>query len=263
MKVDQVAKALAEARRKATELASFPGEAPADLAAAYAIQDRTVAASGRAVAGWKVAMIPPPLRDALGADRLAGPIFADSVQEAGAEGSLQVPVYPGFAALECEFVLRLARPLDPSGAPFTPDSLADAVASLHAGVEIASSVVAGNGDAGPCPTVADLGNNGGAIIGPAIPDWHDKAPAGLVSRMAVDGATVGEGSAEAVPGGPLAALAFLANLLAGRGIGLKAGDIVLTGQTNGVHRVKAGQSARAEFPGVMALDLTVTAKRPV
>ncbi|MEQ8348522.1 MAG: hypothetical protein RIB84_29255 [Sneathiellaceae bacterium] len=74
---------------------------------------------------------------------------------------------------------------------------------------------------------------------------------------------MGEGGVAAVPGGPLAALAFLANLLAGRGIGLKAGDIVLTGQTNGVHRVATGQAARAECPGVMALDLTVTAARPL
>ncbi|MEQ8348524.1 MAG: fumarylacetoacetate hydrolase family protein [Sneathiellaceae bacterium] len=263
MSVEQVAAALAEARKKATPLTAFPGTAPTDLATAYAIQDRAVALGGRKVAGWKVAMVPPPLREGLGVDRIAGPIFADSLQTAGAGGSLQAPVHPGFAALESEFAVRLSRDLDPAAAPFTPEGLAGAVASLHAAVEIATSIVAGNGDAGPCPTVADHGNNGGAILGPAIPGWQDKAPDDLATRMSLDGTVVGEGGVAAVPGGPLAALAFLANLLAGRGIGLKAGDIVLTGQTNGVHRVAAGQTARAECPGVMALDLTVTAARPL
>lgn len=262
MAADKIAAALVEARRTAKGLAAFPGAAPPDLETAYAIQDRALALGGRKVAGWKVAMVPPPLRDSVGAERVAGPIFADSVLQAAQSGRLQVPVYDGFAALEAEFVLRIAEPLAPSAAPFDRLALAGAVASLHAGVEIASSPVAGNGDAGPCFATADHGNNAGAVLGPAIPDWQEVPPAQLRSRMRIDGALVGEGSAEVVPGGPLAALEFLANLLAGRGIAVNEGDIVLTGQTTGVHRVRPGQRARVEFPGIMALDLEVVAAKP-
>lgn len=263
MDIEQIAASLAQARRTASELDSFPGDMPADLAAAYAIQDRAIALGGRAVAGWKVAMIPPPLRHEPGVVRTAGPIFADRLQKAGAEGRHTVGVHAGFAALEAEFVLRLGRTLDPQAAPFDRAALADAVASLHAGVEIASSPILGNGDADPRLSVADHGNNAGAILGPEIADWRARDWADLRSRMWIDGEPAGEGSAATVPDTPLAALEFLANLLAGRGIALKAGDIVLTGQTTGVHRVKAGQSARVEFPGVMALELQVAAARPL
>lgn len=262
MAIEQVAAALVEARRLAKGLPAWPGEPVTDLATAYAIQDRALALGGRKVAGWKVAMVPPPLRAAVGAERVAGPIFADSVLTAGPDGRLALPVYDGFAALEAEFVLRLAQDLKPEAAPFDRLALAGAVASLHAGVEIASSPVAGNGDAGPCHAVADHGNNAGAVLGPAITDWQARPPAELRSRMLVDGAPVGEGSAENVPGGPLAALEFLANLLAGRGIALREGEIVLTGQTTGVHRVRPGQTARVEFPGCMVLDLEVVAAGP-
>jgi len=263
MSIEQVAAALAEARRTATELAAFPGVAPTDLAAAYAVQDRAIALGGRRLAGWKVAMIPPPMRREPGVVRTAGPIFADVLQKAGATGAHDAAMHAGFAALEAEFVLRLGRALEPQEAPFHRDDLMDSVAALHAGVEIASSPIAGNGDADPCLVVADHGNNAGAILGPEIPDWRNRSWADMPSRMLIDGEPAGEGSAAVVPDGPLAALEFLANLLAGRGISLNPGDIVLTGQTTGVHRVRPGQTARVEFPGVMSLDLTVVPARPL
>ncbi len=76
---DRIARAFVDARRDARGLAAYPGERPARLDDAYAIQDHAIAIDGRQVAGWKVGKINPPLDAELGSNRLAGPIFADQV----------------------------------------------------------------------------------------------------------------------------------------------------------------------------------------
>ena len=50
-----------------------------------------------------------------------------------------------------------------------------------------------------------------------------------------------------MPGGPLAAVLFLARHLAARGRGLKEGDWVSTGASTGIHPVRPGDAARAVF----------------
>jgi 2-oxo-3-hexenedioate decarboxylase/2-keto-4-pentenoate hydratase len=69
----------------------------------------------------------------------------------------------------------------------------------------------------------------GAILGPAVANWHDMDLAALAGRTTIDGVVQGEGCSADVMGHPFAALAWLANRLAGFGLGLKQGDTVLTG----------------------------------
>ena len=66
---------------------------------------------------------------------------------------------------------------------------------------------------------------------------------------------VGRGSAAAVSGGPLAALAFALRCNARRGRPLRAGEFVSTGAATGVHSIAAGQSAEAIFTGIGSLQL--------
>jgi 2-keto-4-pentenoate hydratase len=120
MDLTQEAKAVAEAfvaaRRERRPLATYPGAAPADLAGAYAIQDAALALDGRQVVGWKVGRINPPDDARLASNRLAGPIFADSVVMPGAGQVPAMPVFAqGFAAAEAEFLLHVA-PVGPGRA---------------------------------------------------------------------------------------------------------------------------------------------------
>ena len=110
--------------------------------------------------------------------------------------------------------------------------------------------------------IADLAFNGGAIVGPEIPNWQDRRLDDLVSRMTIDGKIVGEGDAAKVPGGPLRALAFLADFLTARGQKLSKGDVILTGATTGVHAVTPGSRGLVEFPGVGSIEVEVGAARP-
>ncbi|MBI1204062.1 MAG: 2-keto-4-pentenoate hydratase [Rhodopseudomonas sp.] len=258
--MEETAQALARARREATALDAFPGPLPADLTQAYAIQQRVLAAAGPA-GGWKVAMIPPPVRSQFKVDRIAGPILTSTIQRSeSAKADFVASVYEGgFSALEAEFAFVMGRDLNPADAPYDDATIAASVASLHAAVEIASSPISSMFTLGPLAMVGDFGGNAGAIVGPAFADWREGPLERLVSRTSVDGVVVGEGSAAKVPGGPLAALSYLAHHLAALGVGLAVGDVVLTGMTTGVHPVKPGSRAVVEFPGVAEIRIDVQA----
>lgn len=261
--VEDIARAFVAARREARVLDAFPGPLPATLYDAYRVQEAQIALDGRRIVGWKVAMIRADLRAALGAERICGPIFEGLVAELPAGGRVEVGVHAGgFAALEAEFTARFAEDLLPGPDGFEPSGVAAALASLHAGAEIASSPLASLNDIGPLAVVCDRGNNAGGLVGPVLPDWRTADPATQTSEMIIDGISVGRGSAASVPGGPLGALVYLADNLAGRGRRLRAGDVVLTGMTTGVHSVVPGALGRIEFGGVDACEMRVVAVKP-
>jgi 2-keto-4-pentenoate hydratase len=71
-----------------------------------------------------------------------------------------------------------------------------------------------------------------------------------------NGKIVGTYTAAGVMGNPLNALAWLANHLAGRGLLLKAGDIVMAGAIS-ILRPKAGDTVRASFAHLGSVGITV------
>lgn len=258
--VEAIARAFVAARAAARPLDRFPGRQPATLDDAVRVQERVLAICGRRLAGWKVAMIRPDLRADLGSERLAGPIFADAVYDLPTGGNTDVGIFDGgFAALEAEFVGRFARDLDPGPNGCDDASLLAALAGIHAGAEIASSPLATLNDLGPTAVVCDHGNNAGVVVGPELPGWRTPAFTQTPSRMWVDGIVAGEGHAASVPGGPLASLRWLADHLATRGRHLRAGDVVATGMTTGVHVVRPGMRGRIEFADAAPCDIGVTA----
>jgi 2-keto-4-pentenoate hydratase len=261
--VETVAGAFVAARREARVLDAFPGPLPPTLADAYRVQERAIALDGRPIAGWKVAGIHPDLREKLGAARLAGPIFRPNVRDMLEGGMAICPVYEGgFMALEAEFVARFATDLQPGPDGFTPERIVAALGGFHAGAEIASSPLKTLNEIGPLAVTSDHGNNAGAVVGPELPGWRAQNWETLTSAAEVEGAVVGTGSAAKVMGGPLAALQFLAEQLASRGRRLRAGDIVLTGMTTGIHEVAPGQRGRIVFGGVTPVDIAFVAAEP-
>ena len=73
--------------------------------------------------------------------------------------------------------------------------------------------------------------------------------------MFVDGIVVGEASAAAIPGGPIAALGFIVELAASRGLTLPAGTLVSTGASTGIHDVVTTSRSRVEFGGYGWFDV--------
>lgn len=242
------ARAFVEARLQARALPGFPGPIPASMAEGYAIQELALGLYPDEVVGWKVGRIPPPLQTTLGADRLAGPTFRRFLQapSAGETVTLQV-ITGGFAAVEAEFVYRLAVDAPEGKIDWTPDEALALVSGLHIGVEFAGSPLKTINDLGSTVVASDFGNNAALIVGPEIPSWRERADDSLPCETWVEGERVGVGAASSIPGGPLAALAFLLGHCASRGRPLKAGMYVTTGAATGIHDILAGQSARVSF----------------
>jgi 2-keto-4-pentenoate hydratase len=251
-------RAFRAARLQARALPDFPGTIPATMDEAYRLQDLSIQGWQDRPAGWKIGLVPPPLRAELGAERLSGPIFSRAVwRDAGTP--LPVPVFQGgFAAVEAEFVFRLSQDM-PAEGEINDEALAALAGALHIGVEMAGSPLATINELGPRVVVSDFGNNAGLVLGPEIPGWRALAWADMPTRTLIDGAEVGTGSAASIPGGPLAALRFLVENLRRRGHALPAGTLVSTGATTGVHDIRAGSAARVEFGRFGHIDVVAVA----
>lgn len=259
-----VARRFVAARLAARALPDFPGHIPEDLATAYRHQDEAIAAWPAPVAGWKIGRIAPHLVAALGADRLAGPIFADAITRAKANDDVAFPVFEGgFAAIEGEYVIELARDVPAEPREWSVEEAAGLVGELRAGIETAGSPLATINELGPTVVVSDFGNNHGLIVGPPIHAWRDRALDGMTCASFVDEACVGRGGAASLPGGPLGALRFMLAHAAGRGIRLRAGDLISTGATTGIHDIRSGQHGHVVFDGDIVLRCHAVPARPL
>lgn len=245
---DAIAAAFVGARRAARPLPGFPGRLPAGLAEGYGVQDVAIGLWPDEIAGWKVGRIPDELQAELGADRVMGPVFRRNVWSAEAGKPTILPVIPGgFAAVEAEYVFRMAADAPVDKVDWTPAEALQYVDEMLAGVELAGSPLATINVLGPKVVASDFGNNAGLIVGPAIPGWRDRPDDIPPCEAFVEGKLVGRGTPASVPGGPSASLAFLLGQAARRGRPLKAGQLVTTGAASGIHDIEAGQSARIVF----------------
>ncbi len=244
----EIAAAFVSARRAARALPGYPGVVPATLAEAYLVQDAALALVPDTVAGWKVGRVPAELQARLGEERVAGPTFTAALRCPRKGETVTLSVIPGgFAAVEGEFIYRLAVDAPVDKISWTPAEALGVVAALHVGVEFAGSPLKTINDLGSTVVASDFGNNAGLIVGPEIPGWRDRPDTSLTCESFIDGRSVGVGTAASVPGGPAPALAFLLGHCASRGLPLKAGMYVTTGAATGIHEISAGQSARISF----------------
>ncbi len=244
-----IAERFVQARLQGASLPDFPGTIPPDLETAYRVQDMAIARWPDRVVGWKVGFIAPERRDVSGDERLLGPIFARNLWPAQA-GSTGLPVFAGgFGAIEAEYVIRLEADVPAGKQDWTPAETESLPATLHTGVEVASSPLATINMLGPLVVVSDFGNNNGLVLGSEIPGWRGIPEHELVCSTHIDGNEVGLGGAIRLPGGLRAAFAFALNRLARRGLVARAGDLIATGNATGIHDILPGQHARVSFAG--------------
>jgi 2-keto-4-pentenoate hydratase len=243
----EIAKAFVSARLEARALPDYPGEVPATLAEGYAVQDAAIDLWPDELVGWKVGLIPPQYRERLGADRLAGCIFAKSVSDATDAPTPFPAIEGGFTAVEAEYVVRVGKDAPAGKTEWTAEEAADYVGELMIGIEIAGSPLSTINALGPTVVVSDFGNNAAQILGPVIDNWRDGDWASMTAETFIDGKSVGKGGAASIPGSPLAAFAYLLGHAASRGRPLKTGQLVTTGASTGIHDIVAGQTSRIDF----------------
>jgi 2-keto-4-pentenoate hydratase len=230
-RISEAAHAIFAARCSRTPLGQLPAVVrPSTEAEAYRVQEAVhelAATAWGAVVGYKIGCTTPVMQQYLGiANPCAGGVFAQGVKQSGVTLAHSDYVRVG---IECEIAVRLERDLPASGVPFTAASVAQAVASCMAAIEIVDDRYADWRQMDTPTLIADDFFAAGCVLG--APVVREAAPelSAVVGQTFINGVERGRGRGADVMGHPYAALAWLANHLAGRGRALQAGQIVLTG----------------------------------
>lgn len=246
--LDAISKRLVAARLNAQALAEFPGQLPDALADAYTIQTASISRWPDDVAGWKVGGVPEPLQEKLGDKRLSGPIFRRSIASIEPGSTTSMPIFQGgFAAVEAEFVLEVAETIEPTTDNLTDDDVAELIAAVRVGAEIASSPMAAVNILGPCCVVSDFGNNAGMLVGPEVTNWRSARPEAMVATVTIDNTPVGTAGIASISAGLLDPLRFLIGLCARRNLRLAKGTLVSCGALTGIHEVTVESKAEVDF----------------
>lgn len=204
---------------------------PADEASAYGIQDqlhRLLTGAGLgSVAGHKIGCTTRVMQEFLRIPNpCAGGVFETQVHRTPARVRHADFVRPG---VECEIVVRLASDLPLQRAPFDRHSVAAAVGEIMAGMEIVDDRYVDYRSLDTPTLIADDFFDAGCVLGEPFADWQALDVPSLSGTTRINGVAVGRGRGADVMGHPFEALAWLANALARRGKGLRAGEFVFTG----------------------------------
>src|SRR5262245_56054639 len=232
--IDATARASFEMHRARTRYRPLDASVrKAPLDDAYRIQDalhRLMIEAGRGeIAGWKIALTSKAMQQMTGVDQpAAGAIFSKLVHPSPVQ--LDVAAYHHLG-VEFEVAVRLGEKLPASGGPWTRASVADRVAACLPAFELVEDGDADYKTLDAFTLVAQNTWNGGVVLGAPSADWRAVDLERAVTRCWVNDEPGGQGKTGDAMGHPLEAVAWLANLLNGRGRTLERGMIVMTGSS--------------------------------
>jgi 2-keto-4-pentenoate hydratase len=246
------AQIIAQARRSRTPLKALPQDlAPRDEADGYRVQravhDLLLPRTGPLV-GYKIGCTSAVMQRYLNIPHpCGGGVFARGVHDSGAALRFGDFVRVG---VECEIAVRLGRDLVASQAPFTAETVAEAIEAYLPAIEIVDERYAGWETMGAPTLIADDFFAAGCVLGAAVQRQDAPDLLAVVGRAIVNGAEVARGTGADVLGHPHHALAWLANHLAEEGRRLHAGQIVLTGSLVKTIWLAAGDRVTMELEGL-------------
>lgn len=231
MPMDDAARRIAAARLQRGLVTALPAASmPMDEAEGYRLQSavhRLLSARLGPIAGHKIGCTTAVMQRMLGiASPCAGAIFASTAFR----GSAALPHLSFWrVGVECEIAVFLGEDVGPSGAPWSAERIGSHVAGCAVAMEIVDDRYDDYRRLGAPLLIADDFFNAGCIVGAPVSDWRRLNLTALGGRTTINGVEVGNGFGRDVMGHPFAAVAWLANLRAAQGTGLRAGEFVLTG----------------------------------
>ncbi len=231
----------------------------APLEDAYRIQDtlhRLMIAAGRGtIAGWKIALTSKAMQEMTGVDQpAAGAIFSTVVLASGARVDLAAYHHLG---VEFEVAVRLAGDLPAGSGPWTRASVADRVAACLPAFELVEDGDADYKTLDAFTLVAQNTWNGGVVLGAPVTSWRQVDLENAVTRCWINDEPGGQGKTGDALGHPLEAVAWLANLLNGRGRMLSRDMIVMTGSSITTKFPARGDRIRFAIDGLGEVSLEV------
>ncbi|MGY3303239.1 2-keto-4-pentenoate hydratase [Pseudomonas sp. PvR086] len=237
--LEVAAAALVLARLEGVRLASLPGpNLPSSLAQGFAIQQHVGPLAGKTVGGWKCAL--PPA-----GKWIVAPIYSDSIVKGE---RYQLAADADKARIEPELACVLAHDLPARVVPYTTEQIAAAISAVHLALEVIDCRYT---DPHTLPfeqLLADGLFNHGLVLGAPIALAN---PASMPSELDI---TLSDATSEPLnikgrhpDGDPLLPIVWLANFLSTQGIGLQAGQVIITGSYAGVLDVPVNQPLHVQF----------------
>ena len=258
--VSEAARILGDAWSAGRRIPGLPRACrPGSLDEGYAVQRAVAERDGSGTVGWKIAATSEAGQAHIGVDGpLAGRLLGSRLYRGGADLPAG-PLHMGVA--EAEFAFRMGRDLPSRRAPFSVDTVMEAVASLHPAIEIPDSRFEDFTAAGAPQLVADTACADLFVLGPAAPEaaWRALDLAAHPAVLRINGADASSGVGANVLGGPHLALAWIANDRAERGEPLRAGEIVTTGTCVAPAPIRAGDELLADFGPLGAVGARLAA----
>jgi 2-keto-4-pentenoate hydratase len=245
--IDRIARAYLNARRPGGALVvPEPGAALAEVADAYAVQERVVAELGP-VGAWKVGAASPA------AEPLRAPILAATIHVSPAE----LPAADFHVlGIEAEIAYRLGADLPARAQPYAAEEVAAAIEGMLPAIEVVDSRLADHAAAPALWKLADSQLNGGLVTGALAADWRRFDPLTQPVRLEVDGVLLAEGRGGNSAGDPFRLLVWLANSCGAHCGGLRRGQTVTTGSLTGLRFVAPGAAVRARLEGLGEVAVT-------
>jgi len=180
---------------------------------------------GEAVLGFKVGCTSRPIQEQLSVDGpIFGRLFGTECYRSGARLS-----YARYAnlAVEGELAVRLSRDLD-GGSPLSDEECLGAVESVFPVIELHHYVLRGDHPPGS-ELIASNGMHAGFVLAEGERRYSGPPDPGLDLSIRIDGVVVDTAGGPGGIVGPASSLRWLAGRLAGSGLRLAAGQVVLTG----------------------------------
>jgi 2-keto-4-pentenoate hydratase len=248
---------LAEHKANVTFKPFGPPDRPVSISDAYDIQERYVALlrgeHGDAV-GYKVGLTSATMQAFCGIDHpIAGVVLASRVHETGA--TVRRADF-GRLGLEFEIAVRIKSDVPVTAVPYTAEMIAPHIDGVGAAIEIVDDRRADYANLDVLSLVADNSWNAGIVLSRFAAKWPDLEP--VLGRATKDGAAIGEGFGRDILGHPFNSAAWLATQLASRGVGLKAGQVVMTGSVMKTIFPDGDASYRFELGGIGVVEVRVT-----
>lgn len=230
---------------------------PQSLDQAFAVQQRTAQLLREErhddVAAWKSAL-PSPEK------AVVAPIYASTVAHAEAG---PIAARTDVLRIEPEIAFELAQNLPARAEPYTEAEIDAAIGGARLALEILGCRYASPEHASVPELLADHMFNLGLVLGPRIASPHT-VPASMAITLSMDGVQAEQHAGVHPNDRPKAGLYWLANFLRGQGLGLRAGQHVITGSYAGFLDVPAGRELELAYGdlGVLRLRFAGPAAQP-
>jgi 2-keto-4-pentenoate hydratase len=244
---ESAAQFLAAARRARRAGPRLPdADRPDDLESALAIQRRIRELLGEETGGWKCS-VPSDARPIL-----AAPIFASTIVRTS---PCTVVASGPTVKIEPEVAFVIGRDLPRRAQPYSETEIRDAIGQTRLVLELIGSRYADPGAATWPELMADSVQNQGLYVGPAIRGRPDSPLEAIRVAISGGGRSLFTHDGRHGDGHPLRPLYWLANFLAARDEGLRAGHIVTTGSYAGAIDVPLGEPLTVAFGDLGAIDI--------